>query len=473
MKDDTKDKKSILVEGHSEGSTNLDDENKSIKQEIKDNSINSGDSLNGNEKSNNNLDAVEKYDLTIKNRISSQNDANNEISNINSDNSLTQEDLDNILGQHEKWVESQNKEGKPANLSNLILRNLDFQNYNLTGINLSRSDLRKSKLIRANLTKAVLAESILIQADFTGSHLQYANLQKASLKGADLRGADLKYADLSNADLRGSYLRRADFSHANLTSTDLRGTYSKGATFYENIGLSEKILEHARDIQQHQDEISELKEKLENNDNPESKKELEKKLADTEYELARAQHRFDTHYNIDKAKDSLSESLANITTHLDNSSKSAKEFGMMAKVVIIINFFLLMVIPIYLWITKDFPDNNWHIAFYTFPVITLILLATMLLRHQKALLSEIRYFSNMKYRTEVFSGLLEASQHVAASLSTDEDSSKYVVDTFTQIRDSLISMQPPDSQTGNNDKENETDKVPEILGKVIEQLGKK
>lgn len=370
-------------------------------------------------------------------------------------------------------MESQNKEGEPANLSNLILRNLDFHNYNLTGINLNGSDLRKSKLIRTNLTKAELAESVLIQTDLTGSHLQYANLKKASLKGADLRGADLRYADLSGADLRGSYLRRADFSYANLTSTDLRGTYSKGATFYENIGLSDKILEHARDIQQRQDEISELKEQLENNNDPKFKKELEQKLADTEYELARAKHRFDTHYNIDKAKVSLSESLANISDHLSVSSTSAKEFGVMAKVVIVINFLLLITVPIYLWSTKDFPNNSWHIAFYTFPVIALVLLAAMLLRHQKALLGEVRYFSNMKYRTELFSGLLEASQHVAASLPTDQESSEYVVNTFTQIRDSLISMQPPDTQTNNDNKENEVDKIPEILGKIIEQLGKK
>ena len=76
----------------------------------------------------------------------------------------------------------------------------------------------------------------------------------------------------------------------------------------------------------------------------------------------------------------------------------------------------------------------------------MILIATTLLRHQKSLLNEVRHFSNMKHQIELYSGLLEASQHAAASFGDPKKADEYVQQTFTQIRDRLLQVQLPHDQ---------------------------
>ncbi len=75
---------------------------------------------------------------------------------------IPEEELQRILEAHRKWVESEGKEGKRANL------------------------------FRANLQEAYLR----------GANLQEANLFKANLQEADLREANLQGAKLQGADLR-------------------------------------------------------------------------------------------------------------------------------------------------------------------------------------------------------------------------------------------------------------------------------
>ncbi len=104
---------------------------------------------------------------------------------------VTRPELETILLDHCQWVETEEKEGKPA-----ILRNLD----------LSGADLRKALLRGADLS-----ESLLRGADLSG----------ACLAECDLTGADLAGADLSGADLRSALLRRANFHEANLRDADL------------------------------------------------------------------------------------------------------------------------------------------------------------------------------------------------------------------------------------------------------------
>ena len=78
------------------------------------------------------------------------------------------------------------------------------------------------------------------------------------------------------------------------------------------------------------------------------------------------------------------------------------------------------------------------IVFYTFPIVALLLIATTLLRHDQKLMSEIRHYSDMKYQIELFSGLLEASQHAAANFKDAQKSDSYTEETFTLIRNKLL-----------------------------------
>ncbi len=108
--------------------------------------------------------------------------------------SPSEERLEEIVRQHEKWVDSGGKKGRRADLS--------------------RVDLRMANLIGANL----------IGANMSRAHLGVANLSGADLSGANLSVAHLSGANLSRADLSGADLTRADMSKARLNDATLGGT---------------------------------------------------------------------------------------------------------------------------------------------------------------------------------------------------------------------------------------------------------
>ena len=89
---------------------------------------------------------------------------------------ISKEELDKIIDNHKKWLQSGGEEGERADLSSANLR----------------------------------------YADLSSADLRYANLRYANL-----RSADLSYADLSSADLRSADLSYADLSYANLRYADL------------------------------------------------------------------------------------------------------------------------------------------------------------------------------------------------------------------------------------------------------------
>ena len=105
---------------------------------------------------------------------------------------ISQSELTRILEKHQKWLETDGKEGERANLSNLYLVGLDFRG----------SDLRRA---------------ILRNSDLSGVNLACADLNQADLRGAELAGADLSDADLTNVkSLTEPQLSRTDLSNAKL-----------------------------------------------------------------------------------------------------------------------------------------------------------------------------------------------------------------------------------------------------------------
>ena len=85
---------------------------------------------------------------------------------------LSEEELKIILENHMKWLESNGKQGKRADL-------------HLT--NLRDANLKKANLFRANLKKAELIGSILQKADLREANLQYADLGVLIFNGQSLR----------------------------------------------------------------------------------------------------------------------------------------------------------------------------------------------------------------------------------------------------------------------------------------------
>jgi len=120
---------------------------------------------------------------------------------------INAEELQGILRNHFRWLETKGGEGHKADLSDVDLR----------GALLGSADLREVSLGRANLYRA-----FLYGADLRGVDSRDADMQKTDLRKADLRDADLSEADLSEAILRGADLRGTNLSLANLYKSDLR-----------------------------------------------------------------------------------------------------------------------------------------------------------------------------------------------------------------------------------------------------------
>jgi Pentapeptide repeats (8 copies) len=107
--------------------------------------------------------------------------------------------LNEILKQHELWLDANEQGGERADLSYADLKGAD-----LKGANLYRADLKG-----ANLYCAYLRD-----ADLWNANLRGANLEDANLRGANLEDADLTGANLEDADLTGANLEDADLTGA-------------------------------------------------------------------------------------------------------------------------------------------------------------------------------------------------------------------------------------------------------------------
>lgn len=137
--------------------------------------------------------------------------------------------LIDVLSAHRKWVASNGREGKQANLERAKLAGVNLQGAILGGAN-----LREANLSGANLRGAISFGVNLQRANLFGANLEkavlaLADFQRADLVGANLQGADLSDANLQDANLIAVNLQDADLRGANLQGADLRGAKLRGA----------------------------------------------------------------------------------------------------------------------------------------------------------------------------------------------------------------------------------------------------
>jgi hypothetical protein len=142
---------------------------------------------------------------------------NNDNSKKSQFRQISNEELEKILEDHKKWLESKGEEGKQADLSNTILDGKEMEHVNLEG-----ADLRKAVFSKANLIGANLAEADLRKADLHG----------ADLRSAHLMGANFQEAFLGEANLRKAYLHRANFEKSDV----IRVKFSRGR--YKYLGIN-------------------------------------------------------------------------------------------------------------------------------------------------------------------------------------------------------------------------------------------
>ena len=309
----------------------------------------------------------------------------------------------------------------------------------------------------------------LTGANLTGAELRGANLTRANLIGADLTGADLWGANVYEASLDEAvtdfleppqgfiqFIAPIHFSADNWR----RKLQSSEITIQS---LEAKLNQAQSKTVKDEEEIKKLKEQLEL-----EQEKLNDMLNKRKEELRE---------RIKDAQKSLSEALKNTDKQIKNNEASASCFsglgmGLFSLAIVLLIFFSMAV----LFHPEYISEKKLNILFYTFPIITLMLIGTTCLRHQKNLLGEIRHFSNMKHQIELYSGLLEASQHAAASFDNPEKANEYVQETFTQIRNRLLNSQYlPDNSSADKQWDNDwgSDKVLDLLNKIADLSGKK
>ena len=234
--------------------------------------------------------------------------------------------------------------------------------------------------------------------------------------------------------------------------------------------LEEKLNQAQSETVKNDEEITKLSARLEQEklEKEKIKEELNSKIKELTEGLSN---------RIKDAQKSLSEALKNTDSQIQNNENTACWFKWLGIILFGLAIILLLVFSGFVLCHPEFfVEKNLNILFYTFPTITLMLIGTTCLRHQKNLLGEIRHFSNMKHQIELYSGLLEASQHAAASFDNPEKANEYVQETFTQIRNRLLNSQYlPDNSSADKQSDNDfgSDKVLDLLNKIADLSGKK
>jgi uncharacterized protein YjbI with pentapeptide repeats len=149
-------------------------------------------------------------------------------------------DLDEILKQHARWLQSNRQSGSMANLSFADLRGADLRSAHLSGADLIDSVLSDANLSRADLSGAVLRDAKLSRTILSYANLSFAFIDSAVLSGAHLSGADLRSANLGHADLSDANLGDADLSDADLRSANLSRAYLRDADLRRaNLGYAD------------------------------------------------------------------------------------------------------------------------------------------------------------------------------------------------------------------------------------------
>jgi uncharacterized protein YjbI with pentapeptide repeats len=169
---------------------------------------------------------------------------------------ITKQDIEKILADHQKWLETNGTDGaqinlKKADLSKALLTSANlqkarfdecvfneaylwsanFSSAHVIDTNFNKAYLAATKfwntfLYDVNFTNAYLwyskfSAGSTIRANFTNANIAYANLNKTYLTETNFTGANLSNTDLSEATLSGTILSGAD----------LRGTDLREATF--------------------------------------------------------------------------------------------------------------------------------------------------------------------------------------------------------------------------------------------------
>lgn len=151
---------------------------------------------------------------------------------------ISDDELINILEDHNKWLESKGKEGRQADLSESDLSDMKLQDSNL-----GKANLRGAMLAGANFKNAKLYKADFQHANLNGANLKKANLNEANLQETQLIGASLQKTKLYKADLQNAYCSGAKFNKAYLREANLYKAVLNGADLQEAVLYEARLRE--------------------------------------------------------------------------------------------------------------------------------------------------------------------------------------------------------------------------------------
>ena len=384
----------------------------------------------------------------------------------------------NLSGLYFREVNLSQADFRGANLKNTHFYWATLFDADFSGADISEANIEESSLVQANLTKADLFKTGITYSYLENANLQDANCQETNFRSTQLQGANLHGANFHSADFGGAtieenqliHIRFAENIDFDIVKVENESLKNQISLFEDKIQLLRKGLEHTQsefNSRENQEEIDKLQKQIK-----QIEEEKNQSLEDLKKSL-----KLQWHNQIQYARNSLAHALKNTDNQIKNNENTACWFKRLGIALFIITIILLLIFSIFVLCAPDsFLTQNFNILFYTFPIITLMLIGTTCLRHQKNLLGEVRHFSNMKHQIELCSGLLEASQHAAASFNNPEKADEYVQETFTQIRNRLLNSQYlPDNSSEDKQSDNDfgSDKVLDLLNKIVDFSSKK
>lgn len=150
------------------------------------------------------------------------------------------EHLQEVLIQHEIWMNSVLNPREEISGGRANLRGADLQGYDLIAVNLSCADLRGANLMGANLTKANLSNTWLQDTNLQGANLTGAKLKKAKLENSDLREADLTDVNLDEVDMSKAILKDSDLKGRKKQENKLANIQSAAVEYQETEEIDEE-----------------------------------------------------------------------------------------------------------------------------------------------------------------------------------------------------------------------------------------
>lgn len=164
---------------------------------------------------------------------------------------LEQEALDELLGEHERWLDGGARawiglwnslvqsdivfaiwDGPVVSGGEqLDLHLVSLERVRVAGANMALAHLVGLRASGVSFEGASLERVMATDANFYGANFKGANLRRADFSRSDMRGGDFRGADLSFTDFEQCNLEGADFRGAMLLGTKFPGAYLDGAIF--------------------------------------------------------------------------------------------------------------------------------------------------------------------------------------------------------------------------------------------------